>query len=182
MKHSSGWDHPRSRGVYRSSPRRARSCSGSSPLARGLPHTGGMRTIAKRIIPARAGFTEVGIDYSITGKDHPRSRGVYFRASLWRVFVVGSSPLARGLPRRLSSDECHTWIIPARAGFTTRQRAPRNRIPGSSPLARGLRLPRLFRRPRCRIIPARAGFTEVTHFMMLPAVGSSPLARGLPHS
>ena len=31
----------------------------------------------------------------------------------------GSSPLARGLQRRWSSDERHTWIIPARAGFTT---------------------------------------------------------------
>ena len=31
--------------------------SGSSPLARGLRHGGGVNNYAKRIIPARAGFT-----------------------------------------------------------------------------------------------------------------------------
>ena len=53
-------DHPRSRGVYSSTPPRAQCGPGSSPLARGL------RPCARRcrgpagIIPARAGFTPPG--------------------------------------------------------------------------------------------------------------------------
>ena len=96
-------DHPRSRGVYRSVPRRStpdtdhprsrgvyavRSSStmsggttievGSSPLARGLHlhHSG--NGVDVRIIPARAGFTGT--------------------ARLSRASRPGSSPLARGLP------------------------------------------------------------------------------------
>ena len=52
-----GWDHPRSRGVYR----RGESCGrwrrGSSPLARGLPFWNQELPGSMGIIPARAGFT-----------------------------------------------------------------------------------------------------------------------------
>ena len=50
-------DHPRSRGVYRTS---------VSVFAGG-----------SRIIPARAGFTRAGLLRSPSTRDHPRSRGVY---------------------------------------------------------------------------------------------------------
>ena len=50
-------DHPRSRGVYRTSKGRSISMSGSSPLARGLPVQDQRRGGQWRIIPARAGFT-----------------------------------------------------------------------------------------------------------------------------
>ena len=76
-----------------------------------------------------------------------------------RVFVVGSSPLARGLLETFAKREDLIRIIPARAGFTppdetgsaTLRDHPRSRGvyelrkvveivgPGSSPLARGLR-------------------------------------------
>ena len=72
-----GGDHPRSRGVYPSRPKRTGSVAGSSPLARGLPS----RSIGARdvpgIIPARAGFTSMGIGAPRDSWDHPRSRGVY---------------------------------------------------------------------------------------------------------
>ena len=92
---------------------------------------------------------------------------------------VGSSPLARGLrigpPRALTA----TRIIPARAGFTTRNFRlipvltdhPRSRgvyetmgfshhsVAGSSPLARGLPCLLLTHALSNGIIPARAGFT-----------------------
>ena len=93
--------------------------------------------------------------------------------------VVGSSPLAQGLPSHQGHRRRHPRIIPARAGFTTCRRPgsrsrpdhprsrgvyPRRPWPaatpaGSSPLARGLRDLRVPRRGGCRIIPARAGFT-----------------------
>ena len=153
-----------------------------------------------RIIPARAGFTArttsglpepwdhprsrgVYLDQPVVVRnpvDHPRSRGVYggrFRVSLWRV---GSSPLARGLPRRSVVEFGQARIIPARAGFTGlgdecwQQHGdhPRSRgvyaatprdsrsMPGSSPLARGLREAEPQEEHLRRIIPARAGFTS----------------------
>ena len=92
---------------------------------------------------------------------------------------VGSSPLARGLPRRPGWRVGGVRIIPARAGFTPGLRLggrrgrdhPRSRgvyrplrqsgpgDVGSSPLARGLLAFRTFVRSRRGIIPARAGFT-----------------------
>ena len=54
------WDHPRSRGVYQfpdSSPQDRR---GPSPLARGLRHVEHLLVVDRRIIPARAGFTNQG--------------------------------------------------------------------------------------------------------------------------
>ena len=111
--------------------------------------------------------------------DHPRSRGVYTQLLCQIETMVGSSPLARGLPVLEVSDNGADRIIPARAGFTLAARIkaaeakdhPRSRGvylpppglwrlgPGSSPLARGLLECVCDRGPRPRIIPARAGFT-----------------------
>ena len=172
-------DHPRSRGVYAAKAAIAHGASGSSPLARGLQqvaHGGGP---VSRIIPARAGFTQMSGVRGGLGGDHPRSRGVYDAAADDAPAIAGSSPLARGLRGRLRRRDRKVGIIPARAGFTPVIRMmtrpswdhPRSRgvytasstratvRPGSSPLARGLP-PVRPRRPRPRrIIPARAGFT-----------------------
>ena len=159
-----------------------------------------MSRVLRRIIPARAGFTCVeGVaDASLT--DHPRSRGVYSLQDLRARAHVGSSPLARGLPRRQFDTICLKGIIPARAGFTlrsvtartTRTDHPRSRgvyrsprraataAMGSSPLARGLLTHLLHRPGQVRIIPARAGFTARARARSRRASGSSPLARGLP--
>ena len=70
-------DHPRSRGVYTPESQPVTAKDGSSPLARGLrpactaPHS------RVRIIPARAGFTQVRHHVRPLVRDHPRSRGVY---------------------------------------------------------------------------------------------------------
>ena len=71
---------------------------GSSPLARGLQLADLGLGGRKRIIPARAGFTNVA------GKNVDN--------------VEGSSPLARGLLVTLSANDVISGIIPARAGFT----------------------------------------------------------------
>ena len=90
--------------------------------------------------------------------DHPRSRGVYTTYVTVLAGMLGSSPLARGLQRRLVRLIEHLGIIPARAGFTDFhdlcfglfEDHPRSRgvyvvsvsrtgsRRGSSPLARGL--------------------------------------------
>ena len=172
-------DHPRSRGVYpgaRSANDRLR---GSSPLARGLLWIGHVTLTARRIIPARAGFTHGHSERRNNYTDHPRSRGVYYFMGTMPCSWVGSSPLARGLQKVVHSNSLGIRIIPARAGFTDRRSLPavqrgdhpRSRgvywpaaldaagLVGSSPLARGLQFTTggfLF---SGGIIPARAGFT-----------------------
>ena len=153
-------DHPRSRGVYSAAP-----SAHSSPAW---------------IIPARAGFTASRARIACASSDHPRSRGVYSSMTSRLVSQAGSSPLARGLPRRHRMVRQRRRIIPARAGFTRRRTTwrtsatdhPRSRGVyvtsvlhrwpdiGSSPLARGLRTSRRVDDAQWWIIPARAGFTH----------------------
>ena len=152
---------------------------GSSPLARGLPDPTVADDAVARIIPARAGFTTKVIWENVTREDHPRSRGVYRRGVERPHDLLGSSPLARGLPGVPEWAADLRGIIPARAGFTpcalpatrTTSDHPRSRgvyprglrwcaaVRGSSPLARGLRPGADRRVPARGIIPARAGFT-----------------------
>ena len=94
-------DHPRSRGVYRGFATASRMASGSSPLARGLLDARHAPPVAARIIPARAGFTELGNPRRRRMEDHPRSRGVYLKQLGGQRSGAGSSPLARGLRHRL---------------------------------------------------------------------------------
>ena len=112
-------DHPRSRGVYRICATAPITGTGSSPLARGLL-SGAINTIlAARIIPARAGFTYGRPGHRRGSRDHPRSRGVYWRSRISRRTRTGSSPLARGLHTHGRALANIHGIIPARAGFTS---------------------------------------------------------------
>ena len=152
-------DHPRSRGVYDRGPFEEGFRVGSSPLARGLQRPRRAVGYDGGIIPARAGFTASTQVPQEPQQDHPRSRGVYVAAFGTRKFLIGSSPLARGLLSGRSRAAMLSGIIPARAGFTptpTPRKVhardhPRSRgvyadvfrnrdsDTGSSPLARGLR-------------------------------------------
>ena len=191
-------DHPRSRGVYRSSTKWSQMGRGSSPLARGLPGPGSHCFHPNRIIPARAGFT-CDIDRSrMIARDHPRSRGVYRPVGVMGLALSGSSPLARGLLLAFEIREGEWRIIPARAGFTPTPWPglsrpadhPRSRgvyggvcyewrgVLGSSPLARGLPESYTCPQPRTRIIPARAGFTVVC-VMNGGACWDHPRSRGV---
>ena len=98
---SAASDHPRSRGVYPPPALGGGALGGSSPLARGLPGDAQDGGHARRIIPARAGFTPRlrGVKGGLG--DHPRSRGVYVAVVRAAVRMRGSSPLARGLHLRI---------------------------------------------------------------------------------
>ena len=96
-------DHPRSRGVYSTWASVAMMHAGSSPLARGLPVRDLDLAFPQRIIPARAGFTSDDAAKKLADQDHPRSRGVYICGSRRGPSQIGSSPLARGLRRRMSA-------------------------------------------------------------------------------
>ena len=93
-------DHPRSRGVYTIEALKAKVADGSSPLARGLHPIDGKQCSLNGIIPARAGFTPAASAPQATCPDHPRSRGVYTPQPVENPVDNGSSPLARGLPRK----------------------------------------------------------------------------------
>ena len=111
----------------------------------------------------------------------------------------GSSPLARGLPARLTLHAGPCRIIPARAGFTGLSRGPAY-APRDHPRSRGVYGEgEGVAGAGVRIIPARAGFTvqaaqltgeTADHprsrgvyggsmAVTRPPTGSSPLARGL---
>ena len=111
-------DHPRSRGVYNAQQAAGGTSQGSSPLARGLRAYVIPVVVSHGIIPARAGFTTSQTRRTTSLADHPRSRGVYPSTCAGIVASRGSSPLARGLRRRLSRHALPRGIIPARAGFT----------------------------------------------------------------
>ena len=114
-------DHPRSRGVYPRMLNSSRRRNGSSPLARGLQIVANLPQKISRIIPARAGFTASPSPVSLLPPDHPRSRGVYNMLLKVLYSLLGSSPLARGLPDDERADGWRCRIIPARAGFTVVQ-------------------------------------------------------------
>ena len=131
-------DHPRSRGVYPQFSGVEPEIRGSSPLARGLPRCRPLPHSTTGIIPARAGFTPED-DHALPygGGDHPRSRGVYEAFGARRSGVLGSSPLARGLRSHVAALVGPARIIPARAGFTTRETDRPPRAP-DHPRSRGV--------------------------------------------
>ena len=112
--------------------------------------------------------------------------------------MFGSSPLARGTPRRCSNKRARTRFIPARAGNTQHKVTyrpsasvhPRSRgehgglslvassETGSSPLARGTRGGSPAHRPRHSVHPRSRGEHSIPRCLAAPANGSSPLARG----
>ena len=194
-----GADHPRSRGVYAPHPLPGRLGRGSSPLARGLRRSASTVSTPSGIIPARAGFTPVRSTHRCGCRDHPRSRGVYHPYPGKIENYIGSSPLARGLPRKIRPRPRRRRIIPARAGFTPMLEAM-VRAGADHPRSRGVypdgRVKAIW---KDRIIPARAGFTSSSAWGMTDSkdhprsrgvypntpqhraeeIGSSPLARGL---
>ncbi|VEG74728.1 Domain of uncharacterised function (DUF2825) [Actinomyces slackii] len=111
-------DHPRVRGVYPPASSQVVPMMGSSPRARGLRCDGVDRGCLGRIIPACAGFTDRPGGAQQSAADHPRVRGVYPVVMFAPPYSVGSSPRARGLPRRALGGLGRPGIIPACAGFT----------------------------------------------------------------
>ena len=175
-----GWDHPRSRGEYRSLSSQRSCWEGSSPLSRGIRGSFAVPVLLIRIIPALAGNTESRRSTPRHRWDHPRSRGEYHATQRRRWPVRGSSPLSRGIPAPAWARADLLRIIPALAGNTRDLGCgaaegadhPRSRgeyapmelenlcVWGSSPLSRGIQGGRGTRLAARRIIPALAGNTR----------------------
>ena len=194
---SSSSAHPRSRGENTRMFRHAASTSGSSPLTRGKPCSGGANTGIWGLIPAHAGKTPSPWPSAHEPWAHPRSRGENWTRRSRRRDDGGSSPLTRGKHKLPAGRAAGQGLIPAHAGKTGRTLTsdtghwahPRSRGenmirwcmsvggPGSSPLTRG-KLPILRRQlAGTGLIPAHAGKTTVA----VPPTGSRtahPRSRG----
>ena len=113
---------PRLRGEYSISCISYGTCSGSSPLARGILVIFQRRRMLIRIIPACAGNTIACLYSRSPSRDHPRLRGEYQSPQHIRCVEIGSSPPARGILFCDSHFTKKSRIIPACAGNTVLDR------------------------------------------------------------
>ena len=111
-------DHPRSRGEYNVAGARSWIELGSSPLSRGIRYGKYLHCWPSGIIPALAGNTGPACAWGKQHWDHPRSRGEYERGILPARYLLGSSPLSRGIRWELIQSTAYERIIPALAGNT----------------------------------------------------------------
>ena len=109
-------DHPRRRGELPFVKRDPARFLGSSPQARGTPHTHGYRRRAVRIIPAGAGNSHSDPECLGAWRDHPRRRGELSTPTRRVTSPAGSSPQARGTPHTHGYRRRAVRIIPAGAG------------------------------------------------------------------
>ncbi len=169
--------HPRMRGERRRVSSPCCAPAGSSPHARGTPHTLVAHLVEQRFIPACAGNAPCGARARHETAVHPRMRG---ERSCWgfrRSTRSGSSPHARGTLEISLEMTARERFIPACAGNALRlisilrarsvhprMRGERGCMPrsticaaGSSPHARGTRSPNNKIARERRFIPACAG-------------------------
>ena len=154
--------HPRVRGGHRPFLMYTFWQFGSSPRARGTHPHPDSRVLPPRFIPACAGDTKCYRPRTPAKAVHPRVRGGHVRSRAQALFMLGSSPRARGTPHRCPRRRARSRFIPACAGDTLptvsssncksvhpRVRGGHYKIRdvmditlGSSPRARGTRSPR----------------------------------------
>ena len=154
-------DHPRVRGEHAVGRQEDRQSAGSSPRARGAHLAVVVDGDGAGIIPACAGSTPPQPSGPAGCGDHPRVRGEHARAALSPNTTPGSSPRARGAPRRQVRPEPRAGIIPACAGSTFSTAA----LPGHS-----------------RDHPRVRGEHVAESAVCEPLKGSSPRARGAPRA
>ena len=120
--------HPRSRGENGVAVQDAVGQLGSSPLTRGKPQRGPIRTARRRLIPAHAGKTRPRARDDDEDQAHPRSRGENRAADVLDETQGGSSPLTRGKQTVWRARQHRVRLIPAHAGKTVVS----TRIPGAT--------------------------------------------------
>ena len=129
-------DHPRLRGEYSTKFSKMDLISGSPPLARGIPLHPSRQPVPHRITPACAGNTRKLRCRSWQMRDPPRLRGEY-RLQIDPVDrILGSPPLARGIPCCPFTISDARGITPACAGNTYLYISDEN-ISGDHPRLRG---------------------------------------------
>ena len=110
--------HPRWRGEHRSCFSSKCLCPGSSPLARGARPANTLLYCHLGLIPAGAGSTLPAQKIHIPFRAHPRWRGEHAPGRQAKVYLLGSSPLARGALVSGDASSGVMRLIPAGAGST----------------------------------------------------------------
>ena len=110
--------HPRWRGEHGVGNHLCSEQAGSSPLARGTLGRAAGRLQHYRFIPAGAGNTLRRTKSRTRRSVHPRWRGEHPVSTAQQEALDGSSPLARGTPRRRLRRSSRSRFIPAGAGNT----------------------------------------------------------------
>ena len=111
--------HPRSRGENYRVFVSGRRTAGSSPLTRGKPLVGRVKSADGGLIPAHAGKTRRNRPPRLTTRAHPRSRGENILQLSLISIRLGSSPLTRGKPDTKRRTCLLVGLIPAHAGKTS---------------------------------------------------------------
>ena len=132
---------------------------GSSPLARGTLVKHAARQGINRFIPAGAGNTMTFGFIRFHLAVHPRWRGEHGDQVRPLCNSAGSSPLARGTPRRAPMATICCSVHPRWRGEHYVSATGLTTDAGSSPLARGTPASALTRQSARRFIPAGAGNT-----------------------
>ena len=174
-----GADHPRLRGEHARSSKANPRSRGSPPPARGALGDQVLDGLQRRITPACAGSTALGLLQYSVGADHPRLRGEHWLVASSNKNCGGSPPPARGARSPRRGKPPLRRITPACAGSTPvgaghqvipadhprlrgEHRAPPGptlRPYGSPPPARGARSGYAAQLQIWRITPACAGST-----------------------
>ena len=118
--------HPRAGGENRGRLRKSLHRLGSSPRGRGKQLTVRQNLARRRLIPARAGKTQVLARAVSAVAAHPRAGGENHSADWTIDRDLGSSPRGRGKPRRGRDAAYAAGLIPARAGKTPARVGMRN--------------------------------------------------------
>ena len=111
-------EHPRVRGENDIDSLAARYSGGTSPRARGKHIDSATYQLSCRNIPACAGKTFLPRPLRTTGAEHPRVRGENTQLRIALLLRHGTSPRARGKPKRMTVEENKMRNIPACAGKT----------------------------------------------------------------
>ena len=115
--------------------------------------------------------------------DHPRSRGEYQPHSRRKSGSLGSSPLSRGILKRIDDSALVRGIIPALAGNTSGLKfsggLPVNIRNGIIPALAGNTIHRVFSSNAGKDHPRSRGEYPDSRIMVLIYLGSSPLSRGI---
>ena len=175
-------------------------CAGSSPRGRGKRSRGRPVRGRARLIPARAGKTELLEHDPPAPAAHPRAGGENSVTSTSVFCDPGSSPRGRGKHGLAVGRVLKRRLIPARAGKTWVAHSGNCMWGGSSPRGRGKPSGPAYHRSATRLIPARAGKTRLSrgrslarrahpraggenhlsHHETSSLTGSSPRGRGKP--
>ena len=170
--------HPRLRGELQHCLKTTLAETGSSPLARGTLGSSFVLAGGSRFIPACAGNSLGDSAHGFNKSVHPRLRGELLANAGLLVFILGSSPLARGTPVFDRSHDYKTTVHPRLRGELIRSVTLNIGTNGSSPLARGTRVQPMLSPVLVRFIPACAGNSWPQKGPSVDINGSSPLARG----